>query len=109
VTGRGVAFVGGLAIVTWSEIKFCHDMPWPPRLVGTGIVYGMIDVIGILSDPLANVFAIGFTVVLLMQVLSDNWSGPLQPNCNHSGTQQPATLTELSGGLPQGNTGGQVV
>lgn len=108
MNGRGYAFIAGLAIVTWSEIKWCHDMPWPPRLVGVGITYGMIDVIGIFSEPLANVFAIGMTINLLIQVVSDQWQGPFKPNCNHSGTTQPATMSELSGGLPQGTTSGPV-
>lgn len=60
------AFVVTLGIITVFEVKDCHDLPWPPRIVATAIVFGMLDLFSILAPELAGVVTIGIVLGALV-------------------------------------------
>lgn len=100
-----IAYAVSLGIITWDEVKTCHNLPWPPRFVGAAIVFGMIDIVGALNEELANIFAIGFVAALLIKSIPGRESlttQQLYTKCNHAGgTAQPSSMSELTGSLPE--------
>ena len=60
------AFFVVVLIISWSYIMTCREPPWPPRLVGAGIVFGMLDLTtGIVGDA-APIMAVGFVLAFLV-------------------------------------------
>ena len=103
MNSRGIilgSFAISLGIICYLEIAKCKEAPWPPRIIGTGIVFGMIDLFSLISEELASVFAIGF---VLAAVVSKGFSpscgctGDAQPPCPHPcATAQPASYQNLA-------------
>lgn len=104
-----IAFAVATGLIAWSEIKTCHDLPWPPRFVFTGLTFGLLDMFSLIDEDLAGVIAVGFVLALALPfALSEEDKGstrnPFVANCNHSNTGQPNTTTELTGSLPTATT-----
>jgi hypothetical protein len=92
-----IAFGGAIVIISWQDIKQCHELPWPPRFIYAGLTFGIIDLISLWNDQLAGLVAIGFLLALLTQSL-------VKPQCTRpQGTPQPSTMAEISGGPIEGN------
>jgi membrane protein CcdC involved in cytochrome C biogenesis len=84
-------FIITVGMISYYEIKNCHTIPWPPRIVATGIVFGMIDLFSIFSPELAGVIAVGFILAAIVNK-GFNTSG----DCQHSeATIAPASYDAL--------------
>src|ERR1700751_1457685 len=95
------SFAITLGVIVYSEIRTCKEAPWPPRIIGTGIVFGMIDLLSMVNDDLASVFAIGFVLAAIVGKLF------VKPSCTHTcATAQPASYKSLDQSTPgqQGQT-----
>lgn len=81
-----IAFIATVGIISFEEAKHCKQLPWPPHLVGAGIVFTLLGLFSFFSDELAGVMAIGF---VLATYLNHGFVG----NCSHNelGTTQPGT------------------
>jgi hypothetical protein len=87
-----IAFAITVGIITWGDIKECHEMPWPPRIVAAGLAFGMLDIFSIVSEELSGVIAIG---IVLAAIVNKGFTA----NCQHAeATAQPASYTTLQGG-----------
>lgn len=102
----GGAFGVTVGIIAVQEIIQCKEWPWPPRFVGTGIVFGMIDLLSLVNDELATVFAVGIVLAIIVGTFTPS-SSPLQmkfvkPVCGkHScATAQPASYKNLAQPTP---------
>lgn len=83
------AFLISIIILAWRDIKTCHDLPWPPRFIGAGITFGILDMFSVVSEELASVVAIG--IVLAVAVNTG-----FKPKCQHAqGTVQPASYESV--------------
>lgn len=60
------AFLITIGVISWGEIKECHELPWPPKFVGAAITFGLLDLFSILSEDLASVIAIGIVLAALV-------------------------------------------
>lgn len=86
-------FLAGFAItvgmITYGDVSKCHDVPWPPRIVATALVFGLLDLFSVVSEELAGVVAIG---VVLASIVNKGFAS----DCQHAGaTIQPASYTSL--------------
>lgn len=63
-------FMGGFVItvgvISYYEVKECHDLPWPPRIVATGAVFALLDAFSFFSPELSGVIAIGFMLAMVV-------------------------------------------
>lgn len=65
-----VAFVLASGMITWQSIKNCHALPFPKRIIDAGIVFALLDFLGILSEELAGTLALGFVLALVMNTIA---------------------------------------
>jgi hypothetical protein len=80
-----------VGIITYQEVKSCHDLPWPPRFIAAALVFGMLDIFAaFISAQLAGVIAIGLILGLWM-------NKQFLTNCTHQGTIQPVSFNSLQG------------
>lgn len=96
-------FIGGFAVccgfIAYQEIKCCKDLPWPPRFIAVGLTFTILDMFSIVSESLAGVMAVGFTIAIIVNALNPN---PGQGNmiltttCDHSGVATTADLSNWS-------------
>lgn len=71
-------------------------MPWPPRFVAVGLTFTMLDLFSVVSEGLAGVMAVGFTIAIIVNALNPKQGSNnmiLTTNCDHSGV---ATTADLS-------------
>jgi|SRR5215469_14273912 len=94
------SFAITLGVICYMEISKCKEAPWPPRIIGTGIVFGMIDLASMINDELAAVFAIGFVLAALVSKGFSPSCGCAQgqtPPCKHPcATAQPSSYQSLA-------------
>lgn len=97
------AWVIAVGIISFQEIKVCHEMPWPPRIIGAGVVFVMLDLFSPMSPELAAVMAIGFVLALLICTIAPNNGACLKfttTNCTHTQcTPQPNSYAVLGGAV----------
>jgi len=69
-----LAWIGALAVISWDEWHKHHVLPRPSRLWFTTLVYGILSLMGMVPGlaPLANIMAIGYTIVLVWQYFNKN-------------------------------------
>jgi len=81
-------FVGCFAIVSgliaFDEIRKCHELPWPPRFIATGIVFMMLDLLSTMAASLATAFAVGFVLAMLVCTAAPTNQATGKPTCNMS-------------------------
>jgi len=103
------SFAVTLGVISYMEISKCKEAPWPPRIIGTGIVFGMISLAALLSEELASVFAVGFVLAALVSKgFSPNCGCPQgqTPPCKHPcATAQPSSYQSLAGPSAQQQPG----
>src|SRR5215469_11245192 len=86
-------FVISVGIITYDTAVNCKDLPWPPQIVATGLVFAILDLVSFFAQELSNVMAIGFVLALIVTNVMKN------APCNHQqGTAQPASYQTLGGG-----------
>jgi len=91
-----MAFIITIVMLSWADIKKCHDLPWPPRFVGAGITFIGLDLFSIVNEELAGIMAIGIVIAVLVN------AGFSPDTCNHSGgTVQPASYESVIPGQTQ--------
>ena len=88
LSNRSVVFnmwLIAMILVGFDEWHNLNILPRPARLWNTSLVYGLLMMLGFVDVmvPIANAFAIGFTVVLLYQY----FGGDLTPSGGQSATQ----------------------
>lgn len=93
------AWVAGMAIITWQEVKDNHIAPEPKRFVGWAVAMSILDLLApLITDELASVFAGGLVIGMLL------FRKPSTPEFTQLPT--PTSFGE-TGGVPQGtNFGG---
>lgn len=95
-----LAFVLTVGVITWGDIKECHELPWPPRFVGAALVFFFLDLFSMISEDLASVMTVGVVIAAIVN------KGFTTPGCNHTqATAQPASYQTLQTGTQtQGQT-----
>jgi hypothetical protein len=91
-----IAFLVSIGVQSYHEIRpapnGCGDLPWPPRLIYTGIVFALLDLFSGFNEDLAGVIAIGFVIA---QVLNKGFI----TDCTHpEATAQTTAFDTLAGG-----------
>lgn len=59
-------FVITVGVISYYDIAANHELPWPPRIVATGIVFTMLDLFSGFSPELSGVLAIGFMLAMIV-------------------------------------------
>lgn len=103
-----IAFMICIGAITYQDVKNCQDMPWPPRIIATGIVFGILDLFSIISEELAAVIALGIVLGFGMNSLPIKGVAlpGFGPHCDHpcQGTAQvdpnSGTGFAIGGGIP---------
>jgi hypothetical protein len=103
-----VGFVLAASIITYQDVKNCHDLPWPPRLIATGLFFGLLDMFSLVSEQLAAVMATGVVIGFALNTFTPVKTGgggiaprlgdAFRPSCKpHSctGTAQPASYQSI--------------
>lgn len=110
------AFIGCFIVVclmiTWQELKNCHALPFPTRLIATGVVFGLLDIASGLLGSVALVVGVGYTVAIAICTVAPNKTCTLRLNttsdCNAylaSATSQPSSYQALAPAqVPAGET-----
>jgi len=93
-----ISFAVVLAIIAWGDITECKELPWPPRIIATGIVFGMLDLSSDLLGDVAPLVAVG---IVLAAIVNQNFSKADCAKRLSYSTSQPADLQNLQGA--QGN------
>ena len=91
--GLLAGFIICVGIITYHDVKQCRDLPWPPRIIGTGIVFGLLGALQLFSEELAGVMAIGFT---LATAVNNGFVADCIHNCEVSA--QPNSFKVITGG-----------
>lgn len=78
-------FIGGFVItagmISYWDIHDCHELPWPPRIVATGFVFGMLDLFAVVNPELAGVLAIGFMLAMIVNTKIHSACKITKPQC----------------------------
>ena len=61
-----MAFVISVAVISYEDLHTCSRLPWPPRIVKTGIVFAILDVFSGINAELGAVLAIGIVLAILV-------------------------------------------
>lgn len=85
-----------LGIICYQDIAKCKEAPWPPRIIGAGIVFGLLSLFALVAEELANLVAVG--IVLALGLATITKKGGFQPECGpHScATAQPSSYQSLA-------------
>jgi hypothetical protein len=63
-------YIGGFTItagyISYLDIRKCSTMPWPPRIIATGLVFVMLDLFGGFYPELSGVMAFGLMLALIV-------------------------------------------
>lgn len=83
-----------IGIITWGDISTCHEMPFPPRIVATGLVFGLLDIASSFLGDVAPLIGVG---IVIAAIINKSFR---QPNCNErlaAATTQPPSYQYLTG------------
>lgn len=83
------AFLLSVGAITYYDLKKCHHLPWPPRIIYTGLTFGLLDLFSLASEELAGVMAIGLVIATFV---SNGWVKDCTAQTT-AATGQPATTT----------------
>jgi hypothetical protein len=61
-----ISFALAVTIISYYDVHTCHRLPWPPRIVLTGLVFAMLDLFSLVSPELAGVIAVGVVLALIV-------------------------------------------
>jgi len=100
------AFIIALFVIAYQEIRNCPregnmpNLPWPPRIIATGLVFVLLDLFSLFDEDLANITAFGFVLGLIVNQYQYQKTG--QGNrifgttiCNHgTATAQPSAFEQ---------------
>lgn len=89
-----ISFAVVLGIIAWGDISDCKSLPWPPRIVATGVVFGMLDLSSDLLGDVAPLVAVG---IVLAAIVNKQFT---KADCQArlaAATSQPADLQSLQG------------
>lgn len=91
------AWAISMAIVGWDEWHNLHILPRPARLWDTSLFYGLLVLFSVADAlvPIANAFAVGYTLTLLYQYYQGNLTPTGTPP---AATQQAAPKSNKVGG-----------
>lgn len=86
------SFLLSVGAISYFHMKKCHELPWPPQFIYTGLVFVLLDFFAVFSEELAGVTSIGFVIGMFVK---QGWIA----DCEHGGTGQPSTTAFM--GNPQ--------
>jgi hypothetical protein len=81
-----LAFIMCIGIITYHDVKQCHHLPWPARLIKTGLAFIIVDLFGMISEELSAIMSLGL-------VLAVFFKDGFVADCEQSGTGQPQTTS----------------
>ena len=62
--------IGGFVItvfmISWTEIRKCDRLPYPSRIVMTGLTFGLIDLLALVNAELGGVVAVGVVLAAIV-------------------------------------------
>lgn len=105
------AFVIVAGIISYQDIRYCSELPWPPRFIFTALTFGLLDLASPMAPELTALMAGGMTLGFGLCTLAPAQAcGFFKPDCdkqtgksNHeaNATAQPAAYQFLknSGGV----------
>lgn len=89
-----IAWVITLGVIVFYEFKECHELPWPPRIIGAALVFFFLYLFSFISEELAGVMAIG---VVLGAIVNKGFNTSTS-QCQHAeATAQPPSYQSLQG------------
>lgn len=88
-----IGFLLSVSIISYYQMKECHRLPWPPRIIYTGLAFVAIDLASMFNEEIAGVVAIGLVIALW---LNKEWSADCSAYTTEA-TSQPATTASLTG------------
>ena len=91
-----IAWLLTISAIVYYDLKDCHRLPWPPRIIYAGIAFGLLDLLSAFSEELAGVMAIGLVIATYVR---QGWTAdnPCPGSASGSNTGQPQTTTFLTG------------
>jgi len=60
------AFIIAVAVIVYEDVHTCHRLPWPPRLIFTGLFFALTSLLSLLNEELAAVVALGAVLAILV-------------------------------------------
>jgi len=97
------AFVIAVAVISYEDLHTCHRLPWPPRIIFTGLFFGLTALLSILNEELAAVVAIGAVLAILV---NRGFVGDCTP-ITAAATTQPASAAFLVSPTPDNQSTSQ--
>ena len=90
-----IGWVLTVSAIVYYDMKDCHRLPWPPRIIHSAIAFGMLDILSVFSEEIAGVMAIGIVIASFVSqgFKADN---PC-PGTATGATGQPSTMQFLTG------------
>lgn len=64
-------FVVAVGFVSWAAIK-AGWAPWPPSVIYTGVAFGILGGVSVISPELAATLGAGFLLAALIRILSQD-------------------------------------
>lgn len=89
------AFLLSIVTISYWSFRKCHELPWPPQFIYTGLVFALLHLFSLLNEEIAGVTAIGF---VLATFLKKGWVA----DCAHGakGTASVQTTSFIGGSTP---------
>lgn len=87
-----VCFILTLSVITWGDLTKCKQLPWPPRFIATGLMFGILDMASGVLGEIAPMVGVGIVIAAL---LSDSFTSP---DCNArlaASTVQPSEYQDV--------------
>ena len=88
-------FILSIGVISYYDIKYCHEPPSPPRLITAGITYGMLDIFSYVDPDLAGVMAVGLALAMMVTRAKSKGPKSCGPDCNNY--VQSADMTVIPG------------
>jgi hypothetical protein len=91
-----IAWILTVGAIVYYDMKDCHRLPWPPRIIYAGIAYGLLDLLAFFSEEIAGVMAIG---IVIGTFVTNGWKAdnPCPGTSSGVNTAQPQTTAFLTG------------
>lgn len=103
------AFLLAGGAITYFHMKKCHELPWPPQYIYTGLVFLMLEILSIFNEEISGVSSIGFVIAIFVKqgwIADCEHGGTAQPGKANLGETQPNVSLAAYGGPSQGTTQG---
>lgn len=72
-------FLITIGMISYGDVRYCQQMPWPPRFIAAGLVFGILDLVsGLFSEEVMGLVALGIVLAAIV-------SGGFHSDCSRTG------------------------